>query len=512
MRIRTPLITGLLLTTFWASGPVQGQITANPIPAPVEKKGLAVEIRDVVRLPQTRGLLPANQDTNPAGYARVSFVRDAPDGRRFANDSRGFLYIINGNNPPQVYANLKEIFPRTVYDRLESGFIGFTFHPEFATNGLFYTVHAEHAPGNPATPNFIPPGFAPSEVTYHNIITEWKATNPAANTFSGTRRELLREAHIVDSLTHPMGAVEFNPTARPGDEDYGLIYTSGSDHGFSNGAGPKANNPTQTQRLDSIITAILRIDPRSPSVTGGVKGLGDYTIPASNKFQADGDPKTLGEIYAYGFRNAHRISWDLNDGTMYASDIGMSQIEEINIVRNGENYGWMAREGYWENARFTRPGGTLQQLYPLPANVLNGQQKDGFTYPVAIYDHDEGRSVTDGFTYHGQIPALRGKFVFGDIQGGRLFATDVAALKRADDGVPQTVAPIEEIQLYVRENGMRRDVTLRELIEKTNGAPTTRADLHIGRSKDGELFVTSRQDGMIRMLVPDSASNRASAK
>ncbi len=130
-----------------------------------------------------------------------------------------------------------------------------------------------------------------------------------------------------------------------------------------------------------------------------------------------------------------------------------------------------------------------------------------------MYDHDEGRSVTDGFTYHGQIPALRGKFVFGDIQAGRLFAADVAALKSADDGVPQTVAPIEEIQLYVRDaNGVRQDVTLQELVDKTNGAPTNRADLHIGRSKDGELFITSRQDGMIRMLVPDSGAGRASAK
>ncbi len=57
--------------------------------------------------------------------------------------------------------------------------------------------------------------------------------------------------------------------------------------------------------------------------------------------------KTLGEIYAYGFRNAHRLSWD-TDGTMFASDIGMDNIEEINIVRNGENYGWMRREGYFE--------------------------------------------------------------------------------------------------------------------------------------------------------------------
>ena len=155
-------------------------------------------------------------------------------------------------------------------------------------------------------------------------------------TFEGTRRELLRVAHIVANLTHPFGAVEFNPTSKPGSPDYGLLYTSGSDLGFSNGGGPHANNPGQTQRLDTVIGAILRIDPRSPSVSGGMKGLGDYTIPAINKFAADGDPKTLGEIYAYGFRNAHRLSWDLTDGTMFASDIGMNHIEEINIVREGE--------------------------------------------------------------------------------------------------------------------------------------------------------------------------------
>jgi hypothetical protein len=65
------------------------------------------------------------------------------------------------------------------------------------------------------------------------------------------------------------------------------------------------------------------MDPRSPSVTHGVKGLGDYTIPMANKFASDGDPNTLGEMFAYGFRNAHRISWDPMDGTMFASDIGM---------------------------------------------------------------------------------------------------------------------------------------------------------------------------------------------
>ncbi len=500
MRIPTPLVIVVLLALLTV-GAIHAQI-ADPLPAPIEKRGLMVEIKDIVRLPDTRGMRPAAQDVNPAGWARINFVRDLPDGRRFANDSRGPLYLLDRNNQPSVYVNVGAAFPFAVYNRLESGFIGFAFHPDFEQNGLFYTVHGERATGNPATPNFIPPGFTQKDVTYHNVITEWRATNPAASTFAGTRRELLRVAHIVENLTHPYGDLEFNPTATPGSPDYGLLYTSGSDLGFSNGGGPHANNPGQTQRLDSLITAILRIDPRSPSTSKGTKGLGDYTIPPGNTFAADADPKTLGEIYAYGFRNAHRLSWDLTDGTMFASDIGMNNIEEINIVRNGENYGWMKREGYWENG-MTRPGGALNQLFPLPADVLEGRQKDGFTYPVAIYDHNEGQAISGGFAYHGRIAALRGKFVFGDIQRGRLFAADLAAMKKADDGIPQTVAPIEEIQLYVRDkSGNRVYVSFRDLVERTMGASVTRADLHISRDRDGELFVTSRQDGVIRMLVP----------
>jgi len=501
------LVPLLMLST---AGPIHGQITSNPLPAKIEKRGLAVQVVDLVRLPDTRSLRPQSEDVTPSGWARVSYVRDLPDGRRFSNDSRGFIYRIDANNTPTVYLDFTKQFPNAIYNRLESGLIGFVFHPEFARNGLFYTVHSEKGPGNPKKPDFIPPGYGEKDVTYHNVITEWHATNPAANTFEGTHRELLREAHVVANLTHPMGAVEFNPTAKPGDEDYGLLYTSGSDHGFSNGGGPNASNPTQTQRLDSIMTAILRIDPRSPSVTHGEKGLGDYTIPKSNKFAADGDPKTLGEIYAYGFRNAHRLSWDPMDGTMFASDIGMDNIEEINIVHNGGNYGWMRREGIFENGRFR--GGALNQLYPLPAEILDGRVKDGFIYPVAMYDHDEGRSVTDGFAYYGRIAALRGKFIFGDDQSGRVFASDLAAMKKADDGIPQTVAPIEEIQLYVRDaSGKRIDVSFQELIDKTLGSSPGRADLHISHTRDGEILIHSRQDGMIRMLVPDTAGGGTAA-
>ena len=68
------------------------------------------------------------------------------------------MYLLDSNNQPSVYTNVAPEFPFAIYNRLESGFIGFDFHPEFAKNGLFYTVHGERAMGNPAKPNFIPPG------------------------------------------------------------------------------------------------------------------------------------------------------------------------------------------------------------------------------------------------------------------------------------------------------------------------------------------------------------------
>jgi len=150
------VISLLIVQTVYAA---DVPITSNPIPEPIVKRGIAVEVVELARLPDTRGIRPADQDVKPAGWARVNYVRDLPDGRRFANDSRGFLYLIDANAQPQVYANLAETFPRAVYNRLSSGFIAFVFHPEFARNGLFYTIHAEHGPGNPATPDFIPPGY-----------------------------------------------------------------------------------------------------------------------------------------------------------------------------------------------------------------------------------------------------------------------------------------------------------------------------------------------------------------
>src|SRR5258705_13640136 len=95
----------------------------------------------------------------------------------------------------------------------------------------------------------------------------------------------------------------------------------------------------------------------------------------------------------------------------------------------------MKREGYFENGRGTRTDGTLNQLYPLPADILDGRRKDGFTYPVAVYAHDEGASVTHGFTYPGRIPPLRGKLVIGVILRGSLLVAVVPSPNYASLGI-----------------------------------------------------------------------------
>src|ERR1700728_118259 len=75
-------VPALLIPLFaiWTAGAADAPITSNPIPEPILKRGLAVEIRDLVRLPDTRGVRAADQDVSPAGWARISYVRDLPDG------------------------------------------------------------------------------------------------------------------------------------------------------------------------------------------------------------------------------------------------------------------------------------------------------------------------------------------------------------------------------------------------------------------------------------------------
>ena len=108
---------------------------------------------------------------------------------------------------------------------------------------------------------------------------------------------------------------------------------------------------------------------------------------------------------------------------MLACNIGQGNIESVNLIMPGHDYGWPIREGNF----VLNPYGDLNKVYPLPANDSIYK----VTYPVAEFDHDEGKAISGGFEYWGTaIPQLKGKYLFGDIPSGRLFYIDMADVKQ----------------------------------------------------------------------------------
>jgi glucose/arabinose dehydrogenase len=473
------VIFGILLFANISSA----QITANPIPEPIHKSNLSVGLEEVVKIPDS------GDEKEPS--ARLNLLISAGDGsgRLFVNDMRGKLYVII-NRKATVYMDVKRLIGKGFHDQSgQQGFSYFVFHPDFATNGIFYTVTSEDK--NSGTPDFLvtKPIFNNKgkriASSHHDVIREWKAKNPSTNTFSGTMREILRiEEPYPD---HNIGQLGFNPNAKPGDADYGMLYIAVADGG-SDGFPVSDTDPLDNaQDLGTPLGKILRI-----KAFGSNSANGKYGIPADNPFVIDGDPKTLGEIWAYGLRNPHRFSWDTGgDGKMLIVDTGQAFIEEVNLGKKGANYGWGKREGTWvidENNE--------NVLYDLP----NNDRSFNYTYPVAQYDHEippevkdfYGIAIAGGFVYRGTaIPELVGQYVFADFgSDGRFFHVPV------DELVDGKQATIKELRLF--EGNKERSFL------KIVGQ--NRTDVRFGIDEAGELYVTSKQDGKVRKIVPSRES------
>jgi glucose/arabinose dehydrogenase len=334
------------------------------------------------------------------------------------------LDITSRVQPPLVPTNAND----------ERGFLGLAFHPGFSTPNspgfrTLYTYTSEPIPagGGPTDP--APNG---AQQNYQNVISEWKvsAANPAV-VDPASRRELI--SFGKNAGNHNGGTIAFGPD--------GYLYLATGDGGNANDVGASHIEPTgNAQNLTTPLGKMLRIDPLAPSLTGSspnpVSANGQYRIPTDNPFKAAGQ---VPEVYAYGFRNPYRFSFDRANGQLIVADVGQNTVEEIDRVVRGGNYGWALKEGEFLFNRTTGPNGNAGTV---GARSPGGTAPDGSPLLDPIsgpggtleYDHGDGISITGGFVYRGSaIPELVGKYVFGDLAlrnqpsriDGRLFYADL---------------------------------------------------------------------------------------
>jgi glucose/arabinose dehydrogenase/cytochrome c551/c552 len=422
----------------------------DPVPHTITKSGLTLLVEEVAQAPASASKIP---------LARINKMAVMPGKkeRLFIQDLRGKLYEMDDKDL-RVFMDIHNERPGFIHTPgLATGFGSIAFHPEYAKNGLFYTNHTEKA------------GTAPADFAYADsirvalqwVLMEWKMKDPSEARFAGTGRELLRINMVTQ--VHGVQEIIFNPFALPGTSDYGLLYIGVGDGGAA-GAGYSFLCQDNTRPWSSV----LRIDPR-----GNNSQNGQYGIPATNPFAQDADPATVGEIFNRGFRNPNRISWT-PDGKMLITDIGHTNIEEVNLGIAGADYGWPNREGTF----VLNPKGKMEFVYPLPADDPSTK----YTYPVAQYDHDEGNAISGGFVYNGsKFPLLKGKYIFGDIVNGRLFYLESSQLKLGQQ------APIYELEL----NMAGKAADFREL----TGHKKT--DLRFGQGPNDSFYLFTKTDGRI---------------
>jgi hypothetical protein len=411
MNLKNTIVIVLLVSLIAGVG--LAQIT-DPIPQKIQKGPVAIELQQVA-----------------VGLAAGVYLTDAGDnsGRLFVVDQAGKAWIIeNGALSPTPFLDVSDrlVSPlgvlgshnETDYD--ERGFLGIAFHPGYADPaspgfGKLYTYTSEPVSSAATFTTASPPPLG-RVFDCQNVVAEWSVdpSNPD-RVDPASRRELIR----IDKpqFNHNAGMVAFGPD--------GLLYISTGDGGGANdadgvpffgglltfGHGPTGN----AQNIHTIYGKILRIDP-----LGNTSANGQYGIPLDNPLVNKGG---LEEIYAYGFRNPFRFSFDKGTGDLVVGDVGQNNVEEIDRVIKGGNYGWRWKEGTF---RFDPPDdGTIStDMSGLPAGLID---------PLAEYDHDEGIAIIGGFVYRGsQIPELFGKYVFGDFTTsfstptGRLFYADLS--------------------------------------------------------------------------------------
>ena len=312
-------------------------------------------------LPCRAGALDIALTQVASGLNRPLFLTHAGDGsgRIFIVEQTDHIRILEDESLLGTpFLDISSGF--SLITRGERGLLGLAFHPDYTSNGRFFINYVRRVSGQDQT-----------------VIQEHQVSgNPNAADPNGQVILILDQP----APTHNGGWLGFGPSD-------GYLYISAGDSGTP-------NNPSgRGQDLSTLLGKILRID-----IDGGLP----YDLPVSNPFV--GVQGARGEIWAYGFRNPWRASFDPLTGRLFSADVGQSTWEEVDIIEGGKNYGWNIVEG--------------PDCFEPPV----GCDMTGLEPPIHSYDHSLGRSVTGGYVYRGQrIPALVGDYIFGDYVSGRIW-------------------------------------------------------------------------------------------
>ncbi len=324
--------------------------------------------------------------------------------------ARVWLIDIDGRNRRLFVDVLNE----TIGGEL-TGLTSLAFHPDFARNGRYFLkMHTRRDGGRLAVQ-----------------VVERKASSKDLRDEGGASKLVLTIP--VFSEIHNGGHLAFGPD--------GFLYVGMGD------TGPQNDPRGHGQDLSTLLGKMSRID------VNRTEGDRPYAIPADNPFRDV--PNARPEVWAFGFREPWRFSFDTATGDLWVGDVGQGLYEEATIARKGENHGWNVREGF----------------RPFSERYLKADAH--YVLPVFAYHHRVGVSITGGFVYHGKkFPALAGKYICGDFEARRIWAID------------------------------QRDRVLTSIVEI--GRAPERV-VSFGTDSDGEIYIVGYDRGLIYQIDAMSA-------
>jgi glucose/arabinose dehydrogenase len=297
-----------------------------------------------------------------SGLSEPVLVTNAHDGtnRIFILEKGGIIKVLHaGAATPTVFLDITS----KVESNGDQGLLGLAFHPQYPSNPHLYVDYTRTGDGAIV-------------IAQYQVSGNPDVANPAEQ--------------VLLVIPQPIGSHLGGMLAFGQD---GYLYISSGD------GGPGFDPNNRGQDINQLLGKILRID------VDHTNGSIPYSSPPTNPFF--GPTPGADEIYAYGFRNPWRYSFDRVTGDLYVADVGQDEREEVDIVTLGGNYGWRV----WEGTHCT-------SLTPDP--TCSGS---GYIFPVIEYLHVQNRcAITGGYVYRGSQGSLpAGSYVFGDYCSGEIF-------------------------------------------------------------------------------------------